>query len=138
MAKLHATVGDLQRRRIRRIGDLVWRIQQREHFVHVNQRLLDLAVHHAEEIQRHVQLQHQGIDQHQIADGRAPCHHVACGIPENRNQCDRDNHLLAEIEQRQRILRLNRRDAKLFQTLIVAFGLERLIVKILHRFKIKQ
>ena len=41
--------------------------QQREHLLDVDQPLLDLAVGRADEVERHVKLDHQGVDHHEIA-----------------------------------------------------------------------
>ena len=47
--------------------------QDREHVVDVDERLFDLAVEHAHEVQRHVELHQHGVDQHEAADRvRAP------------------------------------------------------------------
>jgi len=43
--------------------------QNVEHLFDVDDRLLDLAIHHAHEIQRLVKLDHHGVDQDKIADG---------------------------------------------------------------------
>ena len=43
--------------------------QQVEHLFHVGERLLDLAVHDAEKVERNVELDQQCVDHHQIADG---------------------------------------------------------------------
>src|SRR5258708_34147735 len=53
--------------RARLVVDLPVFAQQTEHLVHVEQRLLDLAVHHAEEIGRAVELDEQGVDEDQVA-----------------------------------------------------------------------
>ena len=43
-------------------------VEQREHLLEVGQRLLDLAVDHAEEVERDVELDQVGVDQHEVAD----------------------------------------------------------------------
>ena len=129
---------DVQIHGIGRIQDIGRTVQQVEHFIHINQRLFQLAVHHAEEVKRHVQLQHQGVDQHQITQGQSPRHHTLCGVPEDDNQRDGDDHLLAKIKQRQGVLRLNRGVAELLEALVIAIGLELLVVEIFNSFKIEQ
>ena len=47
-------------------------VQQLEHGVHVHERLVDLAVDHADEIQRDRELEQEAVDEHQVADGRLP------------------------------------------------------------------
>ena len=59
---------------VRRTGavlDLAVLAEQAEHAVHVEQRLLDLAVHHAEEVERDVELDQQAVHQHQVAEREA-------------------------------------------------------------------
>ena len=60
---------DDERRRAGRVGDLGVLLDQPEQPLHVGERLLDLAVDHAEEIERNVELDHERVDQHQVADG---------------------------------------------------------------------
>ena len=53
--------------------------QQPQHPVQVQQRLLDLAVHHAEEVERDVELDQQRVDQHEIPEGQAARRHALGG-----------------------------------------------------------
>ena len=50
-------------RHLRRLGQHV------HHALDVGQRLLDLAIDHAHEVERNEQLQHQRVDHHEVADG---------------------------------------------------------------------
>jgi hypothetical protein len=59
-----------------RIGHFAFPVHQHKHFVQVGQALLDLAVQHTQKVQRNVQLDHEGIDHDQIAQGHAPGHHA--------------------------------------------------------------
>jgi hypothetical protein len=62
----------VQRLRIGVIGHFAVLVQQREQALHVGQALLDFAVDHAEEVERNVQLDHEGVDQHQVAQVMVP------------------------------------------------------------------
>ena len=65
----HLAVGDDERRRARaRRRPRVCSVDEREHPLHVGQRLLDLAVEDAEEVERDVELDHERVDQHEVAD----------------------------------------------------------------------
>ena len=63
-------------RRARPVLNLGRDPDQRHHLLEVGQRLLDVAVHHAEEIERRVELQQIGVDQHEIADGHRACRNI--------------------------------------------------------------
>src|SRR5690242_7791829 len=53
--------------RFRPVLDLLIFCQEAEHFFHIRERVLDLAIYKPEKMQRHIQLQHEGIDQHKVA-----------------------------------------------------------------------
>ena len=57
----------LQCRRARLVFDLAMLTQHGEHALHVGERLLYLAIHDAEEIERDVELDQERIHQHEIA-----------------------------------------------------------------------
>ena len=58
---------DAQRLRAGLVGDFALFLHQREHLVQVGQALLDFAVQHTQKTQRNVELDHEGVDHHQIA-----------------------------------------------------------------------
>lgn len=64
----HFAAIETQRLRIRAIDDLTLFLQQIEHVLHVDQRLAHLGINKAEEVQRLIQLQQIGVDQHEVAD----------------------------------------------------------------------
>lgn len=59
-----------------RIDDFARRVQQVEHALDVGQRLSDFAIDDAEEVERHVELDQEGVDQHEIADGQRTGEHA--------------------------------------------------------------
>src|SRR3546814_10788386 len=65
-----AALGDMEGGSIRPVLDLHAHAQQREHGLHVEQRLADLAIDGAEDIERHVELDHK--------NGRASCTERVC------------------------------------------------------------
>ena len=61
-------LADHERRRARPVDDLGGDLEQVEHRLDIDQPLLDLAIDHADEIERHGELHQQRIDQDEIAD----------------------------------------------------------------------
>jgi hypothetical protein len=83
--------------------------EQPEHAVHVGERLLDLAVHHAEEVERDVELDEQRVDQHQVAEREAPGRDALRGEEHEPGHGDRNHEALADVEQAKRRLALGGR-----------------------------
>ena len=81
-------------------------VHEHKHFVEVGQALFDFTVQHAQEIQGNVELNHEGIDHDQIAQGHAAFHHALRGAPEHGHQSRGNDELLAGVQHRQRRLRL--------------------------------
>ena len=111
---------------------------QAEHLVHVGQRLLDLAIDHAEEIERHVELDQEAVDQHQVADGQRPGRHALRGERHQRSHRRGNDQALADVEQPQRHLVPHRRRLVALQALVVAARLEVLVAEVLHRLVVEQ
>ena len=68
----HFAGTDVERLRPGGVGDLGVLLREREHPLHVGERLLDLAIEHAQEIERDVELDHERVDEHEVADGHRP------------------------------------------------------------------
>mmetsp|Transcript_16529 Transcript_16529/g.64517 ORF Transcript_16529/g.64517 Transcript_16529/m.64517 type:complete len:491 (-) Transcript_16529:421-1893(-) len=134
----HLRSAHLQLGRAGRIGHLALAVQQAEHLFDVGQALLDLAVDHAEEVQRDVELDHEGVDHHQVAEAHAPVHHALRGPPQHQHQRAGDDQLLAGVQHRQRHLALELGAAQLLQALVVTPRLEVLVVEILDRLVVQQ
>ncbi|MCY1282624.1 hypothetical protein D9M70_314660 [compost metagenome] len=113
-------------------------VEQAEQALHVGQRLLHLAVHHAEDRQRRGQLQQVGVDQHQVAEGEGAVDHTGGGAPHHGGDAGRDHHGLAEVEQRQRLGRAHPGVFQMAQVLVVALGLVLLVVEVLDRLVVDQ
>ena len=113
-------------------------VEQAEQPLHVRERLLDLAVDHAEQEQRRGELQQVGVDEHEVADGELARHHAGGGAPHHRGDADRHGHGLAEVQHRERLLRLHARVLELAQVLVVARRLVRLVVEVLDRLVVEQ
>ncbi|MNW08200.1 hypothetical protein D3C71_2049430 [compost metagenome] len=71
----------LQRVRAGRIGHFALFVHQGEHAVQIGEALLDFAVQGAQKVERNVQLDHEGIDHHQVAQRQPPIHHALGGAP---------------------------------------------------------
>ena len=94
--------------------------QQHEHALQVGQALLDLAVNHTQKIQRYVQLNHEGIDHHQVTQAHATLHHAFGGAPQHGYQGHRNDELLTDIERAQRVLCFDAGAAQFVQVFVVA------------------
>ena len=128
----------LQRLRARGIGHLALLVHQHEHLVQVRQALLDLAVDHAEEVEWDVELDHEGVDHHQVTQRHAPIDHALRGAPQHGHQPHGNDELLARVEHGQRGLALEPRAAQALQAFVVAAGLEAFVVEVLHRLVVQQ
>ena len=76
MLEAHRAAMQGQRGRRRRIGHFAVLFEQREHLFHVGDALLDFAIDHAEEIERDVKLDHEGVHEHQIAQAHRAIDHA--------------------------------------------------------------
>jgi hypothetical protein len=68
------------------VGHLLLRAEQHEHAVHVGGGLLDLAIDHAQEVERDVELDHQRVDQHEVAQRQLAGGHAHRGAPQDQDQ----------------------------------------------------
>ena len=134
----HRAAARHQRLGVGRVGDLAVLAEQREHLLHVDQRLLDLAVDDAEEVERDVELDHQRVDQHQVAERQRARDDADGRAPDQQRHRRGDDQALAEVEQRQRGLRLDRRLLEPLQVLVVARLLEPLVAEVLDRLVVEQ
>ncbi len=134
----HRAAVHVQHAGVGRVGDLAILLEQREHALEVGQPLLDLAVQHAEEVQRHVQLDQQRVDHHEVAQRHRMRDHAARRAPQQRDQAAGDDQLLAGVEHRQRRLRLHLRGAERLEAGLVARRLELLVVEVLDRLEVDQ
>ena len=136
-AHIHGPVGS-ERLSARRVGHLALAVHQREHLVQVGQVLLDLAVDHAQKVERDVELDHEGVHHHQIAQRQPAIDHALRGHPQHGDQADGDDELLAGVEQRQRGLAFQARAAQRLQAFVVAARLEAFVVEVLDRLVVQQ
>ena len=83
------------------VRDLFFSLEQMKHLVQIRQTLFDLSVNHTQKIQRNVQLNHEGIDHHQVTKCHAPVHNALSGPVKHTNQSNRNDQLLARVEQAQ-------------------------------------
>ena len=128
----------LQGHRARCIGHLAGLVHQHEHARQVRQALLDLAVQRAQEVQRDVQLDHEGVDHDEVAQRHLAGHHALRGAPQHGHQGRGDDELLPAVEQAQRALALEAHAPQLLQVLVVAAGLEVLVVEVFDGLVVQQ
>ena len=100
--------------------------------------MLDLTVDHAQKAQRNVELDHEGVDHHQVAQRHAAVDHALGGTPEHGHQTDRDDQLLAGVEQAQGALALDGGASVALQVLVVTPGFKGLVVEVLDGFVVQQ
>ncbi len=130
--------GYLDRLRVRLVGDLGLDVEQVEHLAHVHQALPDLAVDRAEEVQRHGDLDHVGVDHHELAHGEGAGGDLERAQHHDRHQPDGDDEGLAEIQPRQRQRGRDRGLLVALHRLVIALGLAPLGAEILHRLEVQQ
>ena len=72
-------------------------MHQREHGLDVDQALLDLAIDHAHEVERHVELDQDRVDHDEVADRVRAGEHVARREQHADHRSDREDHRLARL-----------------------------------------
>ena len=128
----------LERRRAGDVLDFRLARQNREHQLDVGHRLLDLAIDHAHEIERLVELDHHGVDQHEIADRLGAgldlvgAHHHGGGEPEG------EDHRLPGVEDGERGIGARAGVLVARHRLVVALGFALLGAEIFHRLVVEQ
>ncbi len=112
--------------------------QEPDQAVHVGQGVADLAIHRAQQVQRHEQLDQQGVHRHQVAETElAVSHPVRCQEHHPGHPCRHDG-ALAQIEQGKGGLRPHRGVLPLPQGGVAAPSLVRLVVEVLDRLVVDQ
>ena len=96
--------------------------QNVEHLLDVDDRLLDLAIHHAHEIQRLVKLDHHSVDQDKIADGMGAVAHPGRAHQHDRRQAGGENDRLPGIENRKRRIGFDTSPLVALHRAVVALG----------------
>jgi len=129
---------EVQRHRIRPVLYLPVLGQQAEHAVHVDERLLDLAVHHAQKIERDVELDQQAVDEHEVAERQSLRHHALSGEDHQQRHSDSDDAALPDVEEAERGFVLDGRRLVFLQVFVVAARLVFLVVEVFHRFVVEQ
>ena len=99
MLEAHLAGARQKRCGARRILDFGILIDKVEHALHVGHRLLDLAINDTQKIERDIELDHEGVDQHQIADGHRASDHTQRRPPHDQRYSNGDDRALPDIEQ---------------------------------------
>ena len=128
----------MQRLGTRMIGNLGFLIQNIEHLVDIDDRLFDLAIDHAEKIQRDIELNQEPVDQHQVAQRQRFIHHTLCGKHHQQGHRDGDDAALANVQHAQRHFVFDRRPLIALQIFVVATGLEFLVIEVFDRLIVEQ
>ena len=80
---------------VRRVGDFAVDGQQAEHALDVGQCLPNFAIDDAEKAERHVKLDQEGVDQHEVTYRHAAVDDTGRRAPHHRGDAAGDDHLLA-------------------------------------------
>ena len=84
--KCYLTAHIFERLRVRCVSNLRRQIKQREHLFHISQRLLNLAVGKAQNIERAVDLRHDQYNRRNIANGHLAVQHARTGQTHNQDK----------------------------------------------------
>ena len=131
MLETHLAVGDVQRARTGGVLHLGVLLDEPEHPLHVSERLLDLAVDHAEKVERNVELDHEGVHQDKVAYRHRMVDDAKHGAPHDQSHSNGDDRALADVEQRERGVALDRGGLPALHALVVAQRLVFLVVEVL-------
>ena len=80
------------------VDHLALAVHEGEHLVQIGQALLDLAINHTQKAQRNVELDHEGVNQHDVADGHSAFCHAHRGAPHHQRDADGDDEGLAHVQ----------------------------------------
>ena len=127
-----------ERLRTRCVDDLCVLLDQLEQPLHVGEGLFDLAIDDAEEIQRDVELDHERIDEHEIADRHRAGDDADRRAPHDQRDRDRDDRALPDVERGQRRLALDGGMLPALQALVVAPRLPLLVAEVLDCLVVEQ
>ena len=134
----HSDEAGLERAGTVGVGHLAMRMHQPEHALDVGQRLADLAIQDAEEIQRDVELKQERVDHDDVSETHLATRHAVRGLPHHQRHGDRDDQRLTGVEGRQRGLVADLGGDPLAQLLVVSLRLEVLVVEVLDGFEVDQ
>ncbi len=98
----------------------------------------NLAVDRPEETERHGDLDHVGVDHHEVADSQLPCLHAPRRHHHHRGEARGDHQPLPEVEPRQAHRRLGRGLGVALHRAVVARRLPLLGVEVLHRLEVEE
>lgn len=109
----HHQVGGVGRVRLPRL------LHQLEHRLDIHQRRFDHAPVRAQEAERSVQLQDEGLHEDEVADGHRALHHALRGEIKHPSHPNTDDCILCNVEQREGVLRFQGRVGHDAQALVV-------------------
>ena len=136
--ELDLAFADAQRLGAFLVDDLGRLVQQREHRLDIDQALLDLAIDHAHEIERQIELHEDRVDHHEVADGEHPARDIARREQHADDRAQREDHRLPGIQHAERGIGADRRPLVAGHRGIEAPRLELLIAEIFHRLVVEQ
>ena len=109
-----------------------------EHLAHIHQSLPNFAVNRAQKVQRHGDLDHIGVDHHEIAHRQYPGLHTLGGHDHHNHQPRGDDKGLPGIQERQALPSLDRRNLIALHRHVITRSLTGFGVEILDGFKVQQ
>jgi uncharacterized protein (TIGR00730 family) len=99
----------LQFRRVRRVRHIGLFVEQREHLLHVDGGLLDLAIGHPENVQRRIEIEHDEDDGGDVARAHPAAGHENARTGDHHGEADVHDEALRHVERDERGVGLHRR-----------------------------
>ena len=125
-------------RRAGSVGDLGRDVEQAEHALHADDGVADLAIGEAQHVERHVELQQEGVHGHEIAERHRALNDALARHQHHHGEAAGDDGALAYVEQRQRAAGTDRRRLVAPAADIVAARLMLFVAEVLHRLVVQQ
>ena len=104
MLEGHLAASDLERLGTRRIAHLGRLVDQLDELLGIDHRVLGLPEHEAQRIERHADLQHVRVDQHQVAHRHDAAQRLLPRQQHDRAHAGRDDGALTQVQRRERVL----------------------------------
>ena len=129
---------DRNRLGVRLVHDLGRSLEDPEHGLDVDRRLLDLAIDHAHEIQRLVELDHHGVDHHEVADRVLAALNAERAHHHDGREAHREDRRLPGVEHGERGVGFHAGGFVALHRAVITPRLARLRREIFHRLVVEQ
>lgn len=113
-------------------------VKQGEHAFDVGEGLTNFPVYDAEEVEGHVELHEEGVDEYQVSQGHAAFVYAQGGLPHHEGDAGGDDGLLAQIEEGEADLAVCGSVGPLLQVFVVASGFVGFVVEVFDGFVVDE